>query len=197
MQVASADAVCLRPSVLPRTFASSDDAIGAYSSSDNGCDTDVGLAGQASWNVRWTRQAVTNELLHAVADQWKDERRSSGGEAGQYGEAIERGEDRRTKVERYRYDQGQLGSFRGWSSGKGKRCSLVGGACDSSHASFFVQDRFNYIVNAIVNVLYLFYHPVEHIAWLSNFELVPVDPNKWWTYTMYIWTAALIFSIAR
>jgi len=59
------------------------------------------------------------------------------------------------------------------------------------------KDKFNYVINAIVNVLYLFYHPVEHIAWLSNFELVPVDSGKWWSYTAWIWSIALVFSIIR
>jgi len=59
------------------------------------------------------------------------------------------------------------------------------------------KDRFNFFMNAIVNVLYLFYHPVEHIAWLSNFELLPVDSAKWWSYTVWIWATALVFSIMR
>jgi len=59
------------------------------------------------------------------------------------------------------------------------------------------KDKFNYVINAIVNVIYLFYHPVEHIAWLSNFELVPVDSGKWWSYTAWMWSTALMFCIIR
>jgi hypothetical protein len=59
------------------------------------------------------------------------------------------------------------------------------------------KDRFNFIVNGLINIIYLFYHPVEHVAWLSGFELLPVDPNKWWTYTTWLWTIALILSITR
>jgi len=59
------------------------------------------------------------------------------------------------------------------------------------------KDKFNYIINAVINVLYLFYHPIEHVAWLSNFELLPVDSGKWWTCTTGIWAVALVFSIVR
>uniref|UniRef100_A0A914UNL3 Peroxisomal membrane protein 11C n=1 Tax=Plectus sambesii TaxID=2011161 RepID=A0A914UNL3_9BILA len=59
------------------------------------------------------------------------------------------------------------------------------------------EDKVSYELQSAVNVLYLLYTPLEHIAWLSDLKLLPFDSARWFRYSLYVWTAALICSIMR
>jgi hypothetical protein len=61
----------------------------------------------------------------------------------------------------------------------------------------YFQDRVSWNLQAASNLIYTIYTPVEHIAWLSDLQLLNGTASKWYNYCLYLWLAALICSIAR
>ncbi|XP_074661420.1 peroxisomal membrane protein 11C-like [Tubulanus polymorphus] len=50
------------------------------------------------------------------------------------------------------------------------------------------------VASNIVNQLF---YPVEHIAWLGELRLVPVNVTRWQTWSVAVWAISLLISIIR
>ncbi|XP_034035955.1 peroxisomal membrane protein 11C [Thalassophryne amazonica] len=52
-------------------------------------------------------------------------------------------------------------------------------------------------ISVLTNVADQLYYPCEHIAWAADAELIRINSNKWWLFSVMLWGASLLLGILR